>query len=110
MAIGAAGQALVAGELAGVKPAEDEAAYRAANAFGGGGVAFEGAANEAREAAMARRLVASGPLSIVVLGGAHDLSRHVREIGDCEYLRVFVEGGQCHTVSYGRKSRYSRIN
>ena len=90
--LGAVAQALAAGELKDVAPAEDEAAYKHADPFAGDRVAFEGAANDAREAAIVRRLVARGPLSVVVLGGAHDLSRHVEALGDCEYLRVFVEG------------------
>jgi hypothetical protein len=90
--IGATGQALHLGYIDAVEPAEDEAAYLAADPFSGESVAFEGAANDARERAIVRRLVKSGPLSVVVLGAAHDLSQHVRAVGDCELLRVTVEG------------------
>lgn len=89
---GAAAQSLLVGDLKGIAAAEDEATYVQADPFAGDDIAFEGAANDAREAAIVRRLVAGGPLSVVVLGGAHDLSRQVKELGDCEYLRVFVEG------------------
>jgi hypothetical protein len=90
--IGAAGQALIAGHIDAVLPAEDEAAYLAADPFAGEGVALAGQANDARESAIVRRLVASGPLSVIILGAAHDLSRHVDKIGGCEYLKVYVEG------------------
>lgn len=88
--LGAVGQAMLAGYID-VAAAEDEAAYRAADPFAGDEVRFGGPANDAREAAIVRRLVASGPLSVVVLGGRHFLSQQVRAIGDCEYLRVTVE-------------------
>lgn len=89
---GAVGQSLVAGELAEVVPAEDEEAYREADPFAEGSVTFEGAANDARETAILRRLLDAGPLAVIVLGAAHDLSQHVRAAGDVEYLRVSVEG------------------
>lgn len=89
---GAVAQLLVAGDLEGVAAAEDEAAYEQANPLAGDSVVLDGPANDAREAAIVRRLIDSGPLSVIVLGGAHDLSEHVRAVGDCEYLRVFVEG------------------
>jgi hypothetical protein len=54
--------------------------------------ALEGPANDAREEAIARRLAASGPLAVVVLGQGHDLSRHVEKLGNCEYLKVYVRG------------------
>lgn len=91
-AVGAAGQALLLGYIDAVEPAEDEAAYLAANPFAGNSVSFGGPANDRREEAIVRRLVKSGPLSVVVLGAAHDLSRHVEQLGGVEYLRVFVEG------------------
>ena len=66
--------------------------YLAANPLAGDTSVFDGGANDAREAAIVRRLLQGGPLSVVVLGGAHDLSEEVRAAGNCEYLRVFVEG------------------
>jgi hypothetical protein len=51
---------------------------------------------------MVRAALKAGPVAVLVLGGAHDLSGAVRRLagGDCEYLRVttaryaeFVEGG-----------------
>jgi hypothetical protein len=88
--IGAAGRALVMGQLDAVEPAEDEVAYRRADPFAAGAVTFDGPANDDRERAIVERLIASGPLSVVVLGAAHDLSRHLPP--GTEYLRVFVDG------------------
>lgn len=73
-------------------PAEDEATYRAADPFQGDRVAFEGPANDAREAAIVRRLLSAGPLAVVVLGAGHDLSQQCETAGDVEYLRVTVQG------------------
>ncbi|MGH7134405.1 MAG: hypothetical protein ACREHD_01615 [Pirellulales bacterium] len=85
-------QSLVARELPEVLPGEDACAFAAADPFAGDSIVFEGSANDAREAVIVDRLVKSGRLSVIVLGGAQDLSRHVRALGDCEYLRVFVAG------------------
>ncbi|HJT35113.1 MAG TPA: hypothetical protein VJ783_24005 [Pirellulales bacterium] len=72
-------------------PAEDGEAYASADPFKGDRLTFGGPANDAREAAIVRRLLRAGPLAIVVLGGAHDLSDEIRAAGDAEYLRVTVE-------------------
>lgn len=92
--VGAAGQLLAAGELADVLPAEDEAAFENANPFAGGKVNFGGPANHARETAIVSRMIGSGPLAVIVLGGGHDLADEVRQLGGgtCEYLKVWVEG------------------
>ncbi|HEV3338926.1 MAG TPA: hypothetical protein VG125_01175 [Pirellulales bacterium] len=98
MRVGAAGQAILAGDIETVAPAEEESPHRAADpltVLAGEGVvlgALEGPANDAREEAIARRLAASGPLAVVVLGQGHDLSRHVEKLGNCEYLKVYVRG------------------
>ena len=90
MFIDAAGQALVAGDIESVLPAEDEAAFEAALDTDDG-VKFDAAANDAREAAMVRRLAERGPLAVVLLGVRHDLSKHAKERG-CDYIKVFVDG------------------
>lgn len=94
--VGAAGQLLAAGELARVLPAEEEAAYEQADPLAGGDgeLIFAGRANDERQAAIIKRLLASGPLAVIVLGGGHDLSEQVRQIGGgrCEYLRVTASG------------------
>jgi hypothetical protein len=45
---------------------------------------------QARQDAMVRAALEGGPVAVLVLGGAHDLSGAVRQLapGDCEYLRV----------------------
>ena len=50
---------------------------------------FDRKANEAREAEMVRRLLAGGLVSIVVLGGAHDLwAKIAAKCPRCEYVVV----------------------
>ncbi|HWB11534.1 MAG TPA: hypothetical protein VG826_20050 [Pirellulales bacterium] len=88
--IGAAGQALLERSIEKVLPAEDYAAYRAANPLAGNGLMFEGLEN-ARELAITTCLSRDGPLAIVVLGGWHDLSRHAEGLG-CGYMKVWVDG------------------
>lgn len=41
---------------------------------------------EAREDAIVKNVLARGPVSLLVLGGAHDLSNNVPK--DCQYIRV----------------------
>lgn len=89
---GAAAQAFLAGDIEELRAAEDDLASEPAKIEAVGHLVFDGPANDAREAAIVQRLVRSGPLAVIVLGGDHDLSRHVRKIPGCEYLRVFVEG------------------
>lgn len=89
---GAAAQAFLAGDIEELCASEDETASERARIEAVGHLVFDGPANDAREAAIVQRLVEHGPLGVIVLGGDHDLSRHVRKIPDCEYLRVFVEG------------------
>ena len=94
--IGSAGQLLAAGELAEVLPAEDESAYEQADPLAGsaGSLIFDGAANDARQAAIVRRLLGNGPIAVVVLGADHDLSEQVNQLGGgrCEYVKVTVKG------------------
>jgi len=91
--IGAAGQAFLEESIEVVLPAEeDEAAYWAADPLAGQRTALEGPANDRREAAIVRRLARRGPLAVVVLGAGYDLSRHVKKLGGCEYVKVFVDG------------------
>jgi hypothetical protein len=47
------------------------------------------AKTEARHDSQVRLAVASGPCSVLVLGGSHDLSASVRKLGGgVEYIRV----------------------
>jgi hypothetical protein len=97
---GAAAQALIAGDIKELAPAEDESAHERAAIEAVGQLVFDGPANAAREAAIVRRLIESGPLSVIMLGGDHDLSTHVRAIPGCEYLRVFVRNDRKITSSF----------
>jgi hypothetical protein len=90
--IGAAGQALIAGDIVVVAPADEESPYLRPDPFNTGRFKLDGPANDAREEAIVRRLASKGPLSVIVLGVEHDLSKHVEKRGDCEYLKVYVEG------------------
>jgi hypothetical protein len=90
--IHAPGQALIAGDIEAVAPAEDDATYLAADPLAGDGLKFEGPENDAREEAIVGRLIADDPLSVVVLGLEHDLSRHIEKLGGCEYVKVYVDG------------------
>jgi hypothetical protein len=85
---GASAQALVAGEIDEIVPAEDERAFEAAGQEARE-LIFDGPANLERERAIVRRLMAD-EVSVVILGGDHDLS-DVVPVG-VEYLRVTVEG------------------
>jgi hypothetical protein len=101
--IGAVGQLLATGELAEVLPAEDANAYEQADPLLGheGKLAFEGPANDARQLAIVRRLLANGPLAVLILGGGHDLSEQVRQLGGgrCEYVRVTVVNAMAATAA-----------
>jgi hypothetical protein len=93
--IGAAEQVLAAGGLAEVLPAEDEIAYEQGDPLTSDGeLRFDSQANDARQAAIVRRLLGKGPLAVVVLGADHDLSEQVRQLGGgrCEYVRVRTGG------------------
>jgi hypothetical protein len=50
--------------------------------------------SRAREDAQVKAALASGPVSVIVLGGGHDLSDSVRRVGGgtVEYLRVTTRG------------------
>lgn len=91
MFIDAAGQALLAGDIESVLPADDEAAFEAANSVIDDGVKFDASANDAREAAIVRRLAENGHLAVVILGVGHDLSKHATDQG-CDYIKVYVDG------------------
>jgi saccharopine dehydrogenase-like NADP-dependent oxidoreductase len=55
-----------------------------------GKVKADPATVEARHDAQVKAAIASGPVSLIVLGGAHDLSSAVRRVASdkVEYLRV----------------------
>lgn len=88
--VGAAGRFLISGELEDVLPLEgDGAMERAKPITPDGAVRIEEKKLEARHDAQLRELVVAGPVCVIVLGGAHDLSQSVRRAGNgWEYLRV----------------------
>jgi hypothetical protein len=55
-----------------------------------GAVGLDAARVEARHDGQVKRALASGTCSVLVLGGAHDLSASVRRLGggNAEYIRV----------------------
>jgi hypothetical protein len=88
--VGAAGQLVLAGELAEIVPVEDEIPFEAANPVGNGAVTLDSQKNERREDAQVRKLLNSGPLVVVILGGAHDLADNIARLSGktCRYAAV----------------------
>ncbi len=78
-----------------VHGAEDAEALEAANPIRDGRVTdFDEAANQRREDAIVRNVLASkSPVAVLVMGGGHDLSDNVERIGGgtVEYVRVQVK-------------------
>ncbi len=77
-----------------VLPSEDPEAMEAANPIKDWKVQFDEEANERREGAIVRNVLASeSPVVVLVLGGGHDLSNSVEAIGGgaVEYVRVQVK-------------------
>lgn len=86
--MGAAGRLLIAGELE-VLPLEDGDALDKASPITANVVTFDSEKIESRHDAQVSLVVKAGVVSVIVLGGAHDLSASVRRVsGNCEYLRV----------------------
>ncbi len=89
----AAGRLMMTGEVEAL-PAEDADALEAANPVKDGKVQFDESANERREDAIVRNVLASdSPAAVLLLGGGHDLADNVERIGggQVEYVRVQVE-------------------
>ena len=71
-----------------ILPVEDKALYEAANPVVDGRVQWDDEANEAREDAIVRKLL-ERPVSVVIMGGGHDLSDNVERLApEAEYVRV----------------------
>lgn len=85
--LGAPGRLLMSGELDEVLPVEDAGLLKAANPVQqDGSVRLDEEIIRSREAAIVGHLLEGGPVSVVVLGGAHDLSHSLPT--SCEYIRV----------------------
>jgi len=69
---------LASGELEDVLPLDEESTHGAANPLKDGQVVMTGEANNAREESICQRLIAENePMSLIVLGAAHDLSNRL---------------------------------
>lgn len=92
--MGAAGRLLIAGELEEVLPLEGDGALDKAKPITpDGSVRIEENKLEARHDAQLQELTKAGPVSVIVLGGAHDLTGSVQRAGNgWEYLRVTTKG------------------
>lgn len=89
--LGAGGRLLLNGEIEAVPPLENAAAHAASNPVSDdGAVALDQAKIEAREDAQVRLLLDGGPVAVIILGGAHDLSDNLERLssGTAEYIRV----------------------
>lgn len=92
--IGAAGQLYLQGKLGEVLPAEEVSALEEANPVSDDGkVVFDEKRNVAREDAVVRTLLKGGPLSVIVMGGAHDLADNAERLshGTCEVVVVMTK-------------------
>lgn len=92
--MGAAGRLLIAGELEEVLPLEvDGALERAKPITPDGSVRIEENKLEVRHDAQLQELKKAGPVSVIVLGGAHDLTGSIQRAGiSWESLRVTTKG------------------
>lgn len=89
--MGAAGRLLIAGELEDVLPLEDADALEKAKPISpSGNVKFDPQKREARHDAQVKAIMKEGPVAVIVLGGANDLTPSIQRLGggNCEYLRV----------------------
>jgi hypothetical protein len=89
--VGAAGRLLMSGDIGEVLALDDGRLLDAARPITPDGrVRFDAEKVRQREDAQVKAALDDGPCSLVVLGGAHDLSGSVRRVagGDCEYVRV----------------------
>ena len=85
--IGAPGRLMMNGELNDVLPTETQESLKTGAPFDAeGSVKFDDSKIEQREDVIVEHLMKGGPVSFVVLGGAHDLSDNIPD--DCEYIRV----------------------
>lgn len=92
--IGAAGRLLMEGDIEAVLPLEDADAYAAANPVkADGSVTLDEERIEARQDGQTRLLLDQGPFSVIILGGAQDLSDNLERLSDgtAEYVRVDVD-------------------
>ncbi|WP_145096467.1 hypothetical protein [Anatilimnocola aggregata] len=104
--IGAAGLLYMKGELERIMPLEDEAAFAKANPVTSEGkVVFDDAANDERQDAIAKRIIdAREPVSLIVLGGGHQLSDNFKRSSrtNVQYERIELPAWKTLMEQYGR--------
>ena len=103
--LGAAGRLLLNGEIEGVLPLDDADAHAASNPVSDDGlVALDQEKIEAREDAQVRLMLGNGPVAVIILGGAHDLSDNLERLSSAkaEYIRVEVKAWKEITASNGK--------
>jgi len=89
--MGAAGRLLISGELEDMVPLEDaEAMEKAKPISPNGGVKLDPQKIKRRHDAQVKAVVKQGPVAVIILGGAHDLTASIKRVGGgpFEYLRV----------------------
>jgi hypothetical protein len=87
--LGAPGRLLIDGDQVEVLPLDDEKALNEAKPKQvGGKFTFDPEKVRVREEAMVRNAFTRGPVAVVILGGAHDLTQ---KLADCRYARVTVK-------------------
>ncbi len=88
--LGAPGRLAVAGEAEVAALEDAELLDKAKPVMPDGTVRVDAEKVRARHDAIVKAATASGPLAVIVLGGSHDLSASVRQLGGarCEYVRV----------------------
>ena len=95
--LGAAGRLLMEGTIKAVVPLEEVASYEAADPVAEDGtVVLNQDRIEARQDAQVKRLLDGGKCSLIILGGAHDLSDNLDRFsgGQTEYIRVATKRWQ----------------
>lgn len=91
MRLGVPAQLMISNELKSVLPLENSEAFEAANPVSKDGkIKFDEKAEERREDAMIKILQKGQGISVIVLGGGHDLTDNLRrrESGSVHYIRV----------------------
>jgi hypothetical protein len=92
---GATGQRSAASSSPAVLPLDDAELLDASRPISGKGeVKADAEKIRAREDAQVRAALKGGPVAVIVLGGAHNLTESVRRVGGgaVEYLRVTTRG------------------
>jgi hypothetical protein len=87
---GAAGRLALGGEIEVLPLDDDQTLHEARPVTPDGRVSIDPGKLEARHDAQVKRVLKSGPVSVIILGGGHDLSASVRRLGNgrVEYIRV----------------------